>query len=72
MLKEVNSFTIRFTSDLVSPFDVIDGKRVTIKVKNPLDHQDFFAAIVVWEDVLARELKRKFEMLWENRSKKLQ
>ena len=63
---------IRFTSDLVSPFDVIDGKRVTIKVKNPLDHQDFFAAIIVWEDVLARELKRKFEMPWENRSKKLQ
>lgn len=73
LLKSImGNLEVRFTSDLVSPFDVIDGKRVTIKVQNPLDHQDLFAAIVVWEDTLAKELKRKFEMLWENRSERLQ
>ncbi len=62
---------IRFTGDSIIPFDVIDGKRATIKVRNPLNHDDLFAAIVVWEDVLARELKEKFELLWENRSERL-
>ena len=60
-----NRLEVRFITTPIAPFDVVDGEKVTIKVRNPVDPQQFFAAIAVWERALARELKQRFEELWE-------
>ncbi|MCW4025454.1 MAG: hypothetical protein NWF01_10545 [Candidatus Bathyarchaeota archaeon] len=57
---------IRFIEDSPLCYDVIDGERVLIKIANPLNPSEYFAAISVWDKNLAVELKKKFEVLWLN------
>lgn len=60
-----HNLNIRVVSEIHNPYDVIDGKRVTIKVKNPRNPLEYFAAISVWDKNLAQELKEKFYAIWE-------
>ncbi|MFX1286340.1 MAG: TrmB family transcriptional regulator [Promethearchaeota archaeon] len=47
-------------------FDIIDGEKILLKVMNPVNPDEFFAWIFVWQKKLAMELKPKFQELWVN------
>ncbi|MGQ0534757.1 MAG: TrmB family transcriptional regulator [Methanobacteriota archaeon] len=47
------------------PFSVMDGEKVTIGVKNPVDPEKYFAFVFVWDPKLARDLSGKFQRLWD-------
>ncbi|MFW9915621.1 MAG: TrmB family transcriptional regulator [Candidatus Thorarchaeota archaeon] len=61
----------RITPKISSCFDIIDGEKVILKVPNPIDPREYFAAIYVWQKPFAEELKAKFDELWMN-AKQLQ
>lgn len=45
-------------------FDIIDNEKILLKVMNPVNPDEFFAWIFVWQKKLAMELKPKFQELW--------
>ncbi len=47
-------------------FDIIDGEKILLKVMNPVNPDEFFAWIFVWQKKFAMELKPKFQELWAN------
>lgn len=49
---------------VVNTFDVIDGEKVLLKISNPINPSEYFAAIYVWQK-FATELKEKFSQMWE-------
>jgi len=40
-------------------------KKITIKVNNPLNVDEYFAAIALWDRELAKNFKDKFLSIWE-------
>jgi hypothetical protein len=66
---EINAFLARFTHIRVvdrvhAPFTVIDGERVLLNVKDPLDPDEYIISVCVWDRELAGVLTEKFEVLW--------
>ena len=47
-------------------FDIIDDEKILLKVMNPVNPDEFFAWIFVWQRKFAMELKPKFQELWNN------
>jgi sugar-specific transcriptional regulator TrmB len=47
-----------------TPYDVIDGEKVTLNVKNPMDPGEYFAVITVWDRELGEGLREKFKEVW--------
>ena len=60
---------VRFAVSTSSPFDIIDGERVLVRVSNPVNAAESLAAIAVWDISLANELRDKFNKLWDNGKK---
>ena len=56
---------IKITNTTSSPFDVMDGERVQLKVRNPARPQEYFASVYVWQREFAEELREKFQEMWE-------
>ena len=56
---------IRFTSTITNTFDVIDKEKVLLKISNPVDPSQYFAAIYVWQKKFASELREKFMQMWD-------
>ena len=50
----------------ILPFSVLDGERVVMGVKNPLDPRTYLAVIHLEDRAFARELSSKFETLWRD------
>ncbi|MFO1532510.1 MAG: TrmB family transcriptional regulator [Thermoplasmatota archaeon] len=48
----------------ILPFSVLDGERVVMGVRNPLDPRTYLAVIHLEDRAFARELTSKFETLW--------
>lgn len=55
---------IRVVDTVHAPFTVIDGERVLLNVKDPLDPDEHIISVCVWDRELARLLTEKFELLW--------
>ncbi|PWI48044.1 hypothetical protein CEE45_08440 [Candidatus Heimdallarchaeota archaeon B3_Heim] len=47
-------------------FDIIYGEKVFLKVPNPINPTEYFAAIYVWQKRFANELRARFNELWKN------
>ncbi|MFX0117469.1 MAG: TrmB family transcriptional regulator [Candidatus Hodarchaeota archaeon] len=62
---------VRVTPQITSCFDIIDREKVFLKVPNPLNPREYFAAIYVWQKRFAQELNAKFTEMWKN-AKQLQ
>lgn len=56
---------IRVVDKVHAPFTVIDGERVLLNVKDPLEPDEYIISVCVWDTELARLLTDKFEVLWE-------
>ena len=54
---------VRVTSHATNSFDVIDGEKVLLKICNPVNLSEYFAAIYVWQKKFAAELHRKFHQM---------
>jgi hypothetical protein len=68
---ELESFLKKFTHIRVvdkvhAPFTVIDGERVLLNVKDPLEPEEYIISVCVWDRELAGLLTEKFEVLWAN------
>ena len=66
---EINAFLARFqhirvVDQVHAPFTVIDGERVLLNVKDPLDPDEYIISVCVWDRTLADLLTEKFEVLW--------
>lgn len=67
---EINAFLarmphIRVVEKVHAPFTVIDGERVLLNVKDPLEPEEYIISVCVWDRELAQLLTEKFERLWE-------
>jgi sugar-specific transcriptional regulator TrmB len=63
--EELPPIPTRYTSIATNSFDVIDGEKVLLKVTNPVDPAEYFAAIYVWQKRFATELRKKFDQMWD-------
>ena len=66
---EINSFLqrmphIRVVEKVHAPFTVIDGERVLLNLKDPLEPDEYIISVAVWDIALAQLLTEKFEVLW--------
>jgi sugar-specific transcriptional regulator TrmB len=57
---------LRHTQISTSAFDIIDREKVVMKIMNPVEPDEFFALIFIWQTKFAMELKEKFQELWTN------
>ena len=55
---------VRIIPTISNHFDIIDGEKVQLKVKNPAMPDEYFASIYVWQKEFAAQLGEKFEELW--------
>ncbi|MFX0124270.1 MAG: TrmB family transcriptional regulator [Candidatus Hodarchaeota archaeon] len=60
----LNRAEVKRTQQTPTAFDIIDGEKILLKVMNPVNPDEFFAWIFVWQKKLAMELKPKFQELW--------
>lgn len=56
---------VRYTSVVTNTFDIIDGEKVLMKIANPINPTEYFAAIYVWQKRFATELREKFNQMWD-------
>jgi len=43
----------------------VTSARVLLKISNPVNPSEYFAAIYVWQKTFATELQKKFHQMWE-------
>ncbi len=63
-LKHTKSVQVKTIKSIMHPFDVIDGEKVQLKVRNPAKPEEYFASIYVWQKEFAMELREKFNEMW--------
>lgn len=64
-LQLLGSVEVKTTKTRMYPFDVIDGEKVQLKVRNPAKPEEYFASIYVWQKEFAGELREKFLEMWD-------
>lgn len=47
------------------PFAVVDGEKVLLGMRSPVDPTAYFATVFIWDPKFASELVARFEALWE-------
>ncbi|MFX0014414.1 MAG: TrmB family transcriptional regulator [Promethearchaeota archaeon] len=57
---------VKRTQQTPTAFDIIDNEKILLKIMNPVNPDEFFAWIFVWQKKLASELRPKFQELWSN------
>jgi sugar-specific transcriptional regulator TrmB len=55
---------VRLSDTDVLPFSILDGARVVLGVRNPLDPRFYFAVVHLDDRAFAKDLSGKFETLW--------
>ncbi|MFX0009095.1 MAG: TrmB family transcriptional regulator [Candidatus Hermodarchaeota archaeon] len=66
---ELTGFELRFISKQIpTNFNVIDSKRVIVKIQNPLKTPEILSVMNVLDPDLARELRKTFFNLWDYES----
>ena len=59
-----NNLHVRVVDKVHTPYNVIDDEKVIFAVKNPMDPEEYFAVISVWDRELGEGLKGKFLDAW--------
>lgn len=57
---------VRLSKVDILPFSVLDGQRVVLGVRNPLDPRTYFAVVHLDDRAFAKDLLGKFETLWRD------
>ncbi len=60
-----NRFDCRLAEIPATPFDIIDGENVLLKMQNPIIPEELFAVVNIRDTKLAGELRKKFFAIWE-------
>lgn len=60
-----DKFNCRLAAVPVTPFDIIDGETVSLKMLNPINPEELFAVVNIRDTKLAGELRKKFFAIWE-------
>lgn len=60
-----DEFACRLAAIPSTPFDIIDGEIVSLKMLNPIDPEDLFAVVNIRDMKLAGELRKKFFEIWD-------
>ncbi len=60
-----NRFDCRLAEIPATPFDIIDGENVLLKMQNPITPEELFAVVNIRDTKLAGELRKKFAAIWE-------
>ena len=55
---------VKITTTVSTPFEVMDGEKVQLKVRNPAKPGEYFASIFVWQEEFAEKLREKFSEMW--------
>jgi len=58
-------FNCRLATVPTTPFDIIDGENVLLKMLNPLNPEELFAVVNIRDEKLAEELRNKFFTIWD-------
>lgn len=58
-------FNCRLAEIPATPFDIIDGENVLLKMQNPINPEELFAVVNIRDTKLAEELRKKFFAIWE-------
>ncbi len=61
----LEAMQVKVIPRISNPFDVIDGEKVQLKVRNPAKPEEYFASIYVWQKEFAEELRNKFNEMWK-------
>jgi hypothetical protein len=62
-MDDLTNMDIRIIPTISNHFDIIDGEKVQLKVRNPVRPEEYFASIFVWQKEFAQELRGKFNEL---------
>ncbi|CAG0979769.1 MAG: hypothetical protein OIN86_02870 [Candidatus Methanoperedens sp.] len=65
-MDDLTNMDIRIIPTISNHFDIIDGEKVQLKVRNPVRPEEYFASIFVWQKEFAQELRGKFNELWKD------
>jgi sugar-specific transcriptional regulator TrmB len=57
---------VRLSGTDTLPFSLLDGERVVLGVRNPLDSSSYFAVVHLDDRAFAKDLEGKFETLWRD------
>ncbi len=57
---------VRLTATDTLPFSLLDGERVVLGVRNPLEPTSYFAVVHLDDRAFAQDLEGKFETLWRD------
>ncbi len=60
-----SKFNCRLAEIPATPFDIIDGENVLLKMQNPINPEELFAVVNIRDTKLAGELRKKFFAIWE-------
>jgi sugar-specific transcriptional regulator TrmB len=58
------NFEIRFTQVFSKSFVIVDDEKVIVEIENPIEPETPLARLYLWKRNLAIELKKKFEIMW--------
>jgi sugar-specific transcriptional regulator TrmB len=61
----LSQIPFRVSSLVTNSFDIIDREKVLLKINNPVNPSEYFAAIYVWQKKFAEELREKYNQMWE-------
>ncbi len=64
-LSLLKKMDVKVIDTVSSPFDVIDGEKVQLKVRNPAKPEEYFASVYVWQREFAEELRERFQEMWK-------
>ena len=59
-------FEFRFTPIQADSFALIDGEKVLLDLKNPMDPGEHLAGIYIWDKNLGNGLRDNFEKMWKD------
>ncbi len=67
--RSAGDFEMKYVNQRISIyFDIFDGTRVILKLRNPVKPSQIFACISVLDPNLARELTKYFKEIWNSRA----
>jgi len=65
---EHENLEMKTTPTITNPFDVMDGEKVVLKIRNPARPAEHVATLYMWQKEFATELKSTFNQMWEEAS----
>jgi len=64
-LRQLEEIKIRLTPVLTTSFAIIDQEKVILKITTPVELEEHFATIFIWQNTFASKFKKKFQEIWK-------